>query len=1115
MRRSDRVVWLLLLASPALWGQTLGEIAGEVVDASGSAVPAAKVTVTNVATNVSRSSTTNEAGIYSFPALVPGTYSVRVEAGGFRPTVRTGIELQVQQTARVDFRLEVGQVSETVEVVASSSLLTSESATVGTVIENRRIVELPLNGRNFLQLVSLSPNVSYGFASPGQAAGRQGGTRSNQNISISGMRGTWNHYTLDGIENTDVNFNLYVLLPSVDALQEFKVQSGIYPAEFGRGAAQVNVSTKPGTNEYHGALYEFMRNSALDARPYDFIGTSPEKAPFRWNQYGFTLGGPVRIPKLFNGRDRLFFMSNFEGYKERRTVQGTYTTPTVAMRRGDFSGFSQLFDPATRKVEGGTLTATPFPNNQIPSSRFDPISVKLLEFWPEPNINTPVLRDNFQQTQANRIDKDQFTQRIDFNESSASQWFGRYSWTDESTVTPGLKLSGTVLYTRASQYMVSNTRVLSPTKVNEFRFGLNKFYNVIGQELGGKRNVVEELGLPIKMPDPTTWGIPTIRGLTGGLSEFGNSPNGPFTVDNRIYQFIDNLSWIRGKHSIRFGGEYRYDKFFQAGNEFARGVFEFNGQYTANPTTMTGGNSAADFLLGTTSRAEISIALAQADFRASNVALYIDDAYRVTPRLTVNLGLRWEFFQPYYDKLENQVNLWIPVHATAANVADPALHPVLVRTGSGDFYEGKDFRYPGIATARDGRLGKRLIKNDLNNFAPRFGIAFSPNDRWSIRTGFGIFYSAESGNSRFDLNRGMGGRVSRQANPQIPDITYQNFLSSAALPWVLPPAPFLWGVKPDVGTSYSMMYLFNIQRQFGANTALEIGYNGAQHRRLQGLQNMNAPVLGTTSYASRAPFPEYGVLQVVHGEGTGNYNGFSVKLTQRMSNGLTALVSYTWSKALDSTSAIRGNANDIFPQDSRCLKCDMGFSAYNTPHRFVASTIYELPFGRGKLLANRGGIVNQVIGGWQVGSIFTIQSGRPINTQTYDAGRQGTFGETRLNATGIDPYMPEDQRGPNSWFNPAAFSNPAPGTLGNISRNRLQGPGTFAWDFSALKNFPITENHYLQFRFEAFNFPNHPGFGNPNANWNSSTSTPAPTFGLIRSTAFNMRELQFALKYVF
>ncbi len=1110
-------VCLFLFLGPSAYGQTAGEIAGIVTDPSGATIPGATVTATNTATNARRMTTTNEAGIYTFPALVPGMYEVKVEMEGFRSFIRRDIRLEVQQVARINVTLEVGEVTQSIEVTGGAPLLDTDNATTGTVIEQRRIVDLPLNGRNFLQLVSLSPNVTFGFNTPGQAAGRQGGDRVNQNISISGMRGTWNHYTLDGLENTDVNFNLYILLPSVDALQEFKVQSGVYPAEFGRAASQVNVSTKPGTNEFHGAAYEFLRNDKLDARQYDFIGTRPAKAPFKWNQYGFVLGGPVLIPKLFNGKNRLFFMSNFEGFRDRKTTYGTYTTPTVAMRSGDFSyKATPLYDPYSRKIVDGKLTAAPFPGNQIPKSRFDPVSLKLLEFWPEPNLNTPILRDNFQQAQPRKIDKDQFTIRMDWNESSNSQWFGRYSWTDESAPNSGLKLNGRVLYTNAWQAMLSNTRVLSPTKVNEFRAGWNQFYNSIQRELAGKRNVVEELGIPgLSTPDPTTWGIPRITALVG-VSGFGDESSGPFIVDDAIFQVNDNFSWIKGKHSLRFGGEYRWDHYPQVGNEFARGSFEFNGQYSANPATLKGGDSTADLLLGVLSKAEASIALAEADFVANNVAAYIDDTFRVTPKLTLSFGLRWELFQPYYDRLQNQVNAFAPFLSTTANVQDMSLHPVLVRTGSGDFYEGKNFRYPGIQTARDGRLGKRLIETDYNNFAPRFGIAYSPSGRWSVRAGFGVFYSAESGNSRFDMNRGMGGRVSRQANPQIPDIFFHNFLGSATFPWVLPPRPFLWGVKPNAVTTYSMQYLLNIQRQLGRDMSFEIGYSGAQHRKLQALQNTNYPVPGIGSYASRAPFPEYGILQTVHSEGTGNYNGLGAKLTRRMCGGLTALVSYTWSKALDSASAIRGNYADIFPQDSRCLGCDYGYSVYNTPHRFVTSALWEIPVGKGRRWANRGGVVNQILGGWQLGSIITIQNGRPLNTQAgWDAPGTGTYGDWRLNATGQDPYLPKNQRSTNQWFNVDAFAPLAAGELGNISRNRLMGPSTIQWDFSTHKDFFIKENHRLQFRFEAFNFPNHPNWGNPNVNWNSRTATPNPAFGTIRSTAGTMRELQFGLKYIF
>ena len=1112
------ILFALSLGLP-LVGQTMGEIVGEVKDTTEAIIPGAQVTVTNVGTNAARVATTNAAGLYSFPSLVPGVYRVRVEAKGFKTVTKTDIELQVQQTARVDISMEVGQVTESIEVSANAVMMATENATVGTVIENKRIVELPLNGRNFLQLVSLSPNVTYGFATPGQVSGRQGGDRGNQNISLMGMRGTWNRFSLDGIEDTDVNFNLYVVLPSIDALQEFKVQSGIYPAEFGRAASQINVSTKAGTNEYHGALFEFMRNDKLDAKPYDFVGSKPTKQPFKYNQFGFTLGGPIQIPKVFNGKDKLFFMTNYEGFRQRTAGYGLYTTPTTAMRNGDFSyalaSGNQLYDPASKQFVNGSLTGTPFSGNQIPKTRFDPISLKLLEFWPAPNLTTTALSNNYQVAQPGVVDKNQFTVRGDFNESSSSQWFGRYSWTEEASLSKGWAQNGTTLYTKAWQAMISNTRVFGGNKVNEFRFGVNYFYNLLGLELSGVRDVVGELGIPgLRTPDPITWGIPRITNVVG-VSGFGNDSSGPFAINDALFQWTDNFSLIKGKHSLRFGGEIRRDRYNQKGNEFARGSFEFNGQYTSNPFTKKGGDSTADLLLGTMNRGEAALWLAFAQFRATSAYLYIDDTYRLSPKLTINAGLRYELSPPYWDRSQNEVSVDVPHIIQAINVQDKSLHPVFVRTGSGDFYEGKGFRYPGVPVARDGRLGDRLVRTDTTNWAPRLGVAYSPTAKWTFRTGFGLFYSVESGNSRFDLNRGLAARVARDADPNVTNINFNNFLTGAADPWILPAAPYLWSAEYNLWNTYSMMYLLNVQRQLNRDTILEVGYNGSASRHLQGLQDPNAPLPGTVgNQTSRRPFPEYGTIQMIHAGGTGNYNGLGVKLTRRMSAGLTYLASYTWSKSLDTASAIRGTNVDIFPQDSYCLACEYGYSAFNTPHRFVTSVMYELPFGKGKPLADMGGVVNQIVGGWQVGSIITWQSGRPLNMQAgYDVSGTYKYGEVRQSATGLDPYATDQSA--NGWFNKKALTLPSPGTYGNISRNRLIGPTTLTWDFSTLKNFPIREGTYVQFRFEAFNFPNHPRLGDPNLSWGSrDAAAPGPNFGLIRSTQ-SMRQLQMGMKLVF
>ncbi len=457
--------------------------------------------------------------------------------------------------------------------------------------------------------MALSPNVNANFANGGAATSRQGGDRGNQQISVAGMRREFNNYTLDGMANTDVNFNTYLFLPSIDALQEFKVQTGVYSAEFGRAAAQINVSTKGGTNAYHGALFEFLRNNRLDARPFGFTTSVPVSAPFKWNQYGFALGGPVEIPKLFNGRDRLFFSSNFEGFRMRRQSQVLYSTPPAAMRTGNFSQVlpgTILRDPLNRDAAGNKL---PFPGNIIPTNRLDPIAIKLLEFYPEPNVAAAGLANNHLSLQNNVTNKDQFNQRIDFVESAKSNWFGRFSWQDELQIQPALKLNGHSLNLDVKQAMLSNVRVIAPNVVNEFRFGYSGFSNSFGNELGGKRNPIKEFGIGLIDPAPPAWGTPGIS--VTGFSGFGDDVNGPFVINNHLFQWTDNVSWTHGKHSLKFGGEVRRDRFNQIGNQNARGVLGFQ--------TIATGYGFGDYMLGYVQQTQDAGALAISQFRGTGV----------------------------------------------------------------------------------------------------------------------------------------------------------------------------------------------------------------------------------------------------------------------------------------------------------------------------------------------------------------------------------------------------------------------------------------------------------------------------------------------------------------
>jgi hypothetical protein len=1095
-----------LLALPALQlnGQTQAEITGEATDSAGALVPGVTVTVTNEGTNFTRQAMTNSAGTYSFPSLLPGTYRLRAEKSGFQSVMRSGIQLQVQQVARLDFRMEVGQVTETIDVTSSAPLLATENATTGTVIDNRRIVDLPLDGRNFLQLVALSPNVSYGFGNAGQQVSIQGGQRSTQNISIAGQRSEFNHYTLDGIENTDNNFNSYLFLPSIDALEEFKVQTGVYPAEFGRNVAQINVSTKAGTNAFHGALFEFFRNSKMDANDFGFTSTPPVKNPFVRNQYGFTLGGPVLIPKIFNGKNRLFFMANYEVLRDRKGLRQIADVPNAEMRSGSFAGIPQIiYDPATRVRDGNSLTAMPFPGNVIPSNRFSAKAVKLLDYFPLPNVPGNALARNYQALEGRRQDADQFTSRIDFAESSRSNWFGRWSRSDEYSLTPStFHDQGFKLQTVAQQAMVSNTRVLSPAVVKEFRFGYNRFLNSNLQAGAYVNNVIGALGgIPgIAPPDPIIWGIPSI-GITG-FSGFGDSSTAPNLTRTNVFEWIDNMSINRGRHSLRFGAEIRRDRYNQIGNQFPRGSFAFSGQATQNPAAAANtGNGMADYLLGLVRTSAGSLGLAVAQLRGTRQYYYVDDSWKVRSKITVSLGLRYEFTPPYTHKHDGLINTQV------VSLFDPSRRPTVVRAGSGDFYEGMPFRYASnVQIARDGRLGDALVQTDHMDFAPRIGLAYSPTSNWTVRSGIGLFYAQDIGNARYDMSRNLAARRNDTANNDFPNLTLD--APFASLGTVVVAAPTILSNQYDRRTPYAIQYLLNVQRQLTSDAALEIGYTGNQGHWIERWVPVNFPVTGAGDVQSRRPFPELGIIQLLQGAVNSNYHALTAKFTQRFARGYTALVSYTFSKAIDDGSGIRTHAGDEdFPQDTYNLSASRGLSNYSQKHRLVTSMLWEPPVGKGKRWLNHGA-PQVALGNWQVGSIFTFRSGLPYTVQNGvdDANIGWPSQHPNRTSSPLDPPAGKD---PQLYFNPAAFSRIAPYTFGNVGRDTMIGPELFSWDFSTMKRFPIRESHELQFRFEAFNLPNRPNFSVPNATL-SSTS-----FAKISSTDTTMREIQLSLKYVF
>ena len=1104
------------VTSPA---QTQGEITGLVTDPSGAVVSGASVTVTNKATGAARKVTTNSEGIYLFPSLPPGLYELRVEQSGFKTSQLNDIKLEVQQTARLDVAMEVGQVGEMVTISSNAAILNAENTTLGTVIENKIVTELPLNGRQYLNLVALSPNVNVLAPAAGQAGARQGGDRAQQSISTGGQRIFFNYYTLDGVINMDVNFNTYIALPSIDAIQEFKVQNGIYPAEYGHQSTQVNVLTKSGGNAFHGALFEFHRNDALDAKPYAFTSIHPNKSPFKWNDYGFEVEGPVRIPWVFDGRDKLFFMTNYEALRRRQTAQATFSVPTAKMFRGDFSELSTpIYDP---------LTGQPFPGNVIPTNRLDPVSLRLLNYYNSATL--PGLTNNFVQNNSSPLNRDGFVLRFDFVESSKSQWMGRYNWGDENQSTQGINRAGTKVVTQYKQWAVSNTRTFTESLVYDVRFGYTKFFNSLGTLSAFTNDVVSEIGIPNQNPgDPVTWGIPNVGFSGTGFVGIGDQNDGPFANDNNSLQLVNKLSWLRGKHSFASGFEYTRQNYNQVGNQFSRGLFSFQANSTRSPQG-TGGNAFAEFLLGHIFTSTNAVAIADAKFQRNVYHAFIDDTWKVTPKLTLSLGLRYELTPPFTNTLGNYFTIKIPKIYTTAN-APEADWPFFVRQGKNctDPYEGLNIRWIRTKAVCGGGLNNNLRETKYLNFAPRVGVAYSLDDRTVFRAGFGLFYMEDIGNALyFDMARNIAARITLNSNVGTPTLFWGNAIPGGSGAIALVPPPFAWASAYDNTTPYTMQYLLNVQRQIGSDWVVEAGYLGSQSRHLYGFQNLNQAVPGTTgNFASRVPFPNFGVIQFVANSLNANYNSASVKVTRRASRGLNLITAYTWSRSMDMSSGTRVQGFDtLFPQNNFCLRCEYGPSAFDVRHRWVLGSVYELPVGKGKPLDIQNSFANAFVGGWQLSANATIQSGVPLTLSIggVDNAGTGNQGSDRPTYTGVGNGYAAN-RTTSHWYDPASFVVAPAGTFGNVGRNTMLTPHFQSIDMALAKRFnmPYSEKHSIQLRLEAFNVFNHPVWGAPNGNILAGAPFPgAPSnaarqgFGVISTTAIPMRQLQLGLKYSF
>jgi len=1121
------VIFALAAVAAPLSAQS-GSITGTVTDTTGAVVPAATVEITNVASQTTRTVATTGSGNYSVSFLDPGEYTISVSHPGFQ-SQRSNVVLQVGDTLDVDFQLQVGEVTEYVEVTGGVPLLETVNTDVGTVIENKRIVDLPLNGRNYLQLVQLTPHVNAEMGTGGQASGRQGGERAEQPIAVAGQRLEFNHFTLDGVENTDPNFNTFVIRPSIEALQEFEVQSGVYSAQYGRQPAQITVTTKAGGNAFHGSVFEFFRNDSLDAKEWKQAGA---KNPFVRNQFGFVLSGPLV-------RNRLFFMSNFEVLRDRKSLRRVANVAPLAFRQGDFSRLiaadvpeadrRPIFDPQTRVFndEGIAIAADQFPNNIIPASRLNPISQQLLEFLPEPNQPGEGLfgfRTNFQRSAGRPLSTETFSQRIDYNMTNNSQWFGRFSWGDEfaGDALTFAEQSGRT-ETRPYQIALSNTTTISPTVINEARFGWTKFVNDRLLRFANERNVTAELGIPGLNPPPLpeAYGTPSI-GLADGLTGFGESSGGPFLNDNDQFQWSNNMTVIRGNHTFQFGAELRRERFNQIGNQFARGSFIFQQQATEDPANRgVTGFSFSSFMIGESRRSERAFGLANTQFRRWSASAYIEDKWKMTPKLTVTLGLRYEITPPFHDRNRGIMNLQKFDPGFNENGIDPNTRtPIFTRPGHGDFHENLAFRFFDDIPTQVGNdaLGRALVNTDKDDFAPRAGIAYQLTPKTTIRAGGGFFFAQDSGNPRFDMGRNLAGRGRFESDDEMPN---SNLLDPFAFeraafqctgfdgPCQGP--PFVLTNDEIRETPTVINWMFSVQRELRRNMVLDVTYQGNTGHNLERLRAFNQAVKRTgpddaRDIFERRPWPVFGIVQTVDDVVASNYHSLGAKLTQRLTNGVTFLTAYTWSHAIDNGSGIRTRSGDrLFPENSNNLQKEKGPSQFDQRQRFVASILYQIPGFR-----NGQGIAGKLLSGWEIGSIVTFSDGTPLNVG--GIGDRNNTGQGAFpDATGISPF-PDDQT-PDNFFNINAFDQSNPELRfrdGTVGRNVLISPGLNNWDFSVLKRTPVgIEGHEIQFRFEAFNFLNRPNLNSPPVDVRAPT-----TFGVIQ-TAREQRRLQFALKYLF
>ncbi|MBI1354815.1 MAG: hypothetical protein GC160_10740 [Acidobacteria bacterium] len=1091
----------VLLVPLGLWAQNSG-IQGVVTDESGGVIPAVRVVVTNVDTGVESAAQTNERGFYAVPLLNPGTYKISASAEGFAGATREGLKLDVQQIARIDFKLSVGAVTEVVEVSAAAALLESEQATMGQVIDNKRIVEMPLNKRNYLELAQLSVGILPGAT---VGAGTRPGREEAGYVGM-GMRGYQNNVMIDGVDNGaragggPLGFEAQASKPSVDAVGEFKVVTNNFSAEYGfRMGPKVLVSIKSGTNQLHGTLFEFIRNEKLDATNFFANRSGSVKPTLRQNQFGGTIGGALI-------KNRTFGFFSYQGTRIRLGKTFLATVPSAAARNGDFSNervnLNQIYDPLTTVGTGAAAIRDPFPNNTIPGSRWDPVSSPLLSRFPSSNVQGLEFGfNNYFRAPSDSDDTNQYDFRIDHNFSDRDRIFGRMSVRRQFRVNNGpLPVEaggegGQTVDLNADNLAFNWAHTFTPTMHNEMRFGFTHFPSRFDTLIQEPLN--EQLG--IKNSPGDSFG----DGLNQGFSHFNiNGYNNLGTpccwpninnMDN--VQFVDNLLWQKGKHSLKMGFDTRRLNIYREAMRFRRGQFTFNKVFTAEMPNVASsraqtGNGLADMLLGMVSNTQVGNPAGE-NAVIPYYGTYIQDDWKVSQKLTLTLGLRWELFhRGFYPHGQTPGRTGVSNYLTVFNGLAPGDQEHWIRPTS---------------------KHDCGCQQDKNNFAPRVGLAYRLNSKTVIRASGGIFYGEADIVTEGTAWARQTPDFTEIATPTFDNITPVTLVKDGFLPVTLPAAEPLpntgaTSFYPKIPNQYAGQWFFDIQRELPADMVWSVGYQGSSTSHLMYRLDVNNPGPDPSVPArTRRLRPDRSAVTVFEPGAVANYNALVTRLEKRFTKGFTFLTSYTWSHNIDNNTQFLdtglSNVANVYDRSAERATANI-----NMRHNFTTSVTWELPFGRGRTFGSSwNSAADAILGGWQVGGILSLRTGFPFEV-TFPGDPQNT-GTTNRGDRIADGKL--DNPTINNWFDQSAFVISAPGVYGTTARNVLNGPGAKSFDFMLGKRFRMPwEGHTVQLRFEAFNFTNTPRFGQPNGGMLSAST------GTINQ-ADEPRRIQFGLKYLF